>query len=147
MCGDLDLPSLERACPHRAAGPEAVCGRRSSRGDRRQEWGSERWPARASGIGVPFLQLAEWQQPRAGGVVLVDVAAEAALQSGAVLPFAPGFDFVAFEAQGLELQDLSLVGLAHRNDVVQLAGPRSDGCAAELCTSGSVLQAEPLGGC
>ena len=51
-----------------------------------------------------------------GGVVLVDVATEAALQSGAVIPLHTGFDFVAVEAQGLELQGLSLVGLAHRND-------------------------------
>ena len=44
-----------------------------------------------------------------------------------------GFDFVAFEAQGLELQGLSLVSLvAHRNDVVQLAGLRRDGRTAEL---------------
>ena len=30
------------------------------------------------------------------------------------------------------MQGLSLVGLAHRNDVVQLAGLRSDGRTAEL---------------
>ena len=49
-----------------------------------------------------------------------------------MIPLHAGLDFVAFEAQGLELQGLSLVGLAHRNDVVQLAGLRSDGCPAEL---------------
>ena len=49
-----------------------------------------------------------------------------------MIPLHTGLDFVAFEAQGLELQGLSLVGLTHRNDVVQLAGLRSDGRAAEL---------------
>ena len=83
--------------------------------------------ALAGALGVPFLQLADQgRQPRAGGVVLVDVATEAALQGGAVIPLHTGLDFVAFEAQGLELQGLSLVGLAHRNDVVQLAGLRSE---------------------
>ena len=87
--------------------------------------------ALAGALGVPFLQLADQaRQPRAGGVVLV--ATEAALQGGAVIPLHTGLDFVAFEAQGLELQGLSLVGLAHRNDVVQLAGLRSDGRTAEL---------------
>ena len=62
-----------------------------------------------------------------------------------MIPLHTGFDFVAFEAQGLELQSLSLVGLAHRNDVVQLAGLRSDGRRA--CTSHPVLPAAPLGGC
>ena len=49
-----------------------------------------------------------------------------------MIPLHTGFDFVAFEAQGLELQGLSLVSLAHRNDVVQLAGLRRDGRTAEL---------------
>ena len=40
-----------------------------------------------------------------------------------MIPLHTGLDFVAFEAQGLELQGLSLVGLAHRNDVVELAHP------------------------
>ena len=45
----------------------------------------------AGALGVPFLQLADQgRQPRAGGVVLVDVATEAALQRGAVVPFQTG---------------------------------------------------------
>ena len=89
--------------------------------------------ALAGALGVPFLQLADQgRQPRAGGVVLVDVPTEAALQGGAVIPLHTGLDFVAFEAQGLELQGLPLVGLPHRNDVVQLAGLRSDERPAEL---------------
>ena len=102
--------------------------------------------ALAGALGVPFLQLADQgRQPRAGGVVLVDEATEAALQGGAVIPLHTGLDFVAFEAQGLELQGLSLVGLAQRNDVVQLAGLM--GAHRRACTSRPVLPAEPLGGC
>ena len=89
--------------------------------------------ALAGAIVVPLLQLEDQRRKPGGcGVVLVDVATEAALQGGAVVAFEARLGSMALQAQGLQLLLLSGERLGHRDDVIDLEGAHSDGSATEL---------------
>ena len=89
--------------------------------------------ALAGPVEIPLLQLEDQRrQPGGGGVVLVHVATEPALQGGAVVALQARLGAMTLQAQGLQLLLLSGEGLGHGDDVIDLEGPHSDGRTTEL---------------
>ena len=89
--------------------------------------------ALAGAVEIPLLQLEDQRrEPGGGGIVLVHIATEAALQGGAVVAFEARLGSMALQAQGLQLLLLPGERLGHRDDVIDLEGPHSDGRATEL---------------